>query len=254
MAAKRRSVPRGWGGVARRARAPSLYRPVRARHNGGMTSARDPLRLLRGALAATLATTVALGGHLIGGGEVPTALGLLVPWWLSVALCTVLAGTRFGLPRMGAAVLGSQALFHGLFVLGTAGDGAVTMVDPPGSHLGHGGHLATAGSSGGHALTHEAAATAVHVGHGSVQMALWHVMAALVTTVLLHRGETLLLRGAALTARLWRFLARRVPTDLSPAPTAPPRTAPPALLPALPHLRRAVLTPYALRGPPARVI
>lgn len=98
-----------------------------------MTSARSPLRLQRGGVAASVATAVALGGHLVAGAEMPSWLGVALPWWLAVAVCTVLAGTRFSLLRMGVAVLSSQALFHGLFTAGTPGDPALRMVDPPGS-------------------------------------------------------------------------------------------------------------------------
>lgn len=97
-----------------------------------MTSSRTPLRLVRGGIAASLVTLLALGGHLVGGGAMPSWLGVAVPWWLSVTVCTVLAGARFSLGRMGIAVLSSQALFHGLFTLGTPGDRSVTLVAPPG--------------------------------------------------------------------------------------------------------------------------
>ena len=97
-----------------------------------MTPARSPLRLLRGGMAASLATAVALGGHLVAGAAMPTWLGVALPWWLAVTVCTVLAGTRFSLLRMGVAVLSSQALFHGLFTAGTPGDPSLQMVDPPG--------------------------------------------------------------------------------------------------------------------------
>ena len=111
--------------------------------------------LLRGGLAATLATAVALAAHMVGGAVMPSWLGVLLPWWLAVTVCTVLAGSRFTLPRMGAAVLSSQALFHGLFTVGTPGDPGVSLVAPPGSHLGHGAaHTGSAsGAAGGAART-----------------------------------------------------------------------------------------------------
>ena len=49
-----------------------------------MTPARSPLRLLRGGMAASLATAVALGGHLVAGAAMPTWLGVALPWWLAV--------------------------------------------------------------------------------------------------------------------------------------------------------------------------
>ena len=45
-----------------------------------MTSSREPLRLVRGAAAATVTTAVALTGHLLGGGELPALLGIAITW------------------------------------------------------------------------------------------------------------------------------------------------------------------------------
>src|SRR5699024_477379 len=137
------------------------------------------LRLVRGGTAASLVTLLALGGHLVGGAPMPSWLGVALPWWLSVTVCTVLAGTRFTLPRMGAAVVTSQALFHALFVVGTPGDPSTTLVAPPGSHLGHGqhGHGAAAHAVGhsGHGADGMAAAAqhALHGSHSDLRMMLW---------------------------------------------------------------------------------
>ncbi|WP_193103819.1 hypothetical protein [Brachybacterium sp. FME24] len=223
-----------------------------------MSSARSPLRLLRGSVAATLATAVALSGHLVGGGAMPSWLGVLLPWWLSVAVCTVLAGSRFSLPRMSAAVLASQALFHGLFMAGTPGDPSVQLVAPPGSHLGHGAHPAgSVADHGSHAGSHAgsqgvgtAAEHALHGNHADLRMLAWHVVAALVTALLLHRGESMLLHSFGLAGQLWAFLSRPHRTVAAPAFTLPaPRRAVPE--PGhLHHARRAVLAPQQRRGPP----
>src|SRR5690625_2773396 len=103
-----------------------------------MSSSREPLRLVRGGVAATVATALALIGHVAGGGAMPGWHGIALPWWLSVTVCTVLAGTRFSLPRLSAAILGSQSLFHGLFIACTPADPGTRLVAPPGTHLGHG--------------------------------------------------------------------------------------------------------------------
>lgn len=222
-----------------------------------MTSSRSPLRLLRGGMAASLATAVALGGHLVGGGTVPSWLGVAVPWWLAVAVCTVLAGSRFSLPRMGLAVLSSQALFHALFTVGAPGDPTRTLVDPPGSHLGHG--LPTAGtlssSHAGHGATGSdgVAAVAEHTLHGQhadLQMLLWHLVAALVTTVLLHRGESFLLRCAGLVGSVLDLLRTPPHSPARPRLVLPRRPLPVPGVAHLPHARRAVLTPQLRRGPP----
>ncbi|SLN03799.1 putative integral membrane protein [Corynebacterium xerosis] len=227
-----------------------------------MTSSRSPLRLLRGSVAATLATLVALGGHLVGGGAMPSWLGIALPWWLSVTACTVLAGTRFSLPRMLTAVLASQALFHGLFMAGTPGDPSVHLVDPPGSHLGHGAqhpgtsaaaeslphsaHLSPDGSQGvGLAAEH-----ALHGSGGDLRMLLWHVIAAVVTALVLHRGESMVMGSFGLAARLLDVLARRRVPSSAPALVLPaPARVLPVAVPVRPR-RRAVLSPQLRRGPP----
>lgn len=226
---------------------------------GSMTSSRSPLRLLRGGMAASIATLVALGGHLVGGGAMPSWLGVAVPWWLAVTACTVLAGSRFSLPRMGAAVLISQTLFHGLFTAGTPGDPSITLVAPPGSHLGHGAHIPLGeGTSPGSSLHSDhgadgvaaAAEHSLHGTHADLQMLLWHLAAALVTTLLLQRGENFLLRCTGLIISVLNVLGRppqavALPHLVLPGPSRPvPEGAP------LRHVRRAVLSPQQRRGPP----
>lgn len=226
-----------------------------------MPSNREPLRLVRGGIAATIATAVALFGHVAGGGAVPGWVGVALPWWLSVTVCTVLAGSRFSPARLSAAVLGSQALFHGLFMAGTPGDPHARLVDPPGSHLGHGAHAAhgSPGPAGAEVDAHAAhgseglgtaADHALHGGHSDPQMLIGHVVAALVTTLLLHRGETMLFRCFGLAGALLRFLQRpRRGVVLTRFVMPRPRPA----LPPTAHLRiirRAVLSPQLRRGPP----
>lgn len=218
---------------------------------------RSPLRLLRGTVAATLATSVALGGHLVGGGAMPSWLGVALPWWFSVAACTVLAGSRFSLARMSIAVVASQALFHGLFMAGTPGDPRVQLVAPPGSHLDHAAHLAGSGSGQSVPATHAgrsgvASATehALHGAHADLRMLLWHLVAALVTAFLLHRGEAMLWRSFSLIGRLLAVLG--TPRTLA-LPPASPLPAPARVGLETAHVRparRAVLTPQLRRGPP----
>ncbi|MDN5899583.1 MAG: hypothetical protein L0H74_05890 [Brachybacterium sp.] len=221
-----------------------------------MPSSRSPLRLLRGVTAATLVTLVALGGHLIGGGAMPSWLGVALPWWLSVTTCTALAGARFSLPRMGAAVLSSQALFHGLFIAGTPGDPNVSLVAPPGSHLGHGTHGAgealTGATHSGHG-SGEVGAVAEHALHGShtdPQMLLWHLVAGLITTLVLHRGESFLLRCTGLVAAVLDLLGRPPRPTTLPALVLPRASRPVPTRASLRHIRRAVLAPQLRRGPP----
>lgn len=221
-----------------------------------MSASRSPLRLVRGGTAASIATAVALGGHLAGGGAMPAWLGILVPWWLAVAVCTLLAGTRFSLARMGVAVLASQALFHGLFSAGTPGDPGRALVDPPGSHLGHGAGHGAGGvvGHGAHGDGGEGVASvadhALHGSHSDLRMLLLHVLAAMVTAVLLQHGESVLMRCARLALSVLAVLAHP-PLLLLITLLVPERPARP--LPAAPHLlhaQRAVLTPQLRRGPP----
>lgn len=221
-----------------------------------MTSSREPLRLVRGAAAATVTTAMALTGHLLGGGELPALLGIAITWWLAVTACTVLAGSRFSLLRLGAAVLGSQALFHSLFVVTTGGSGNVTMVDPPGSQLYHHQHTLTTAvtapsTHAGH-LAEIGDAASTHAAHGLVmdpRMLLGHVLAGLLTTVLLHRGERFLFRAFGAARRLIGVLGR-LPAPAAPVlvPAARPRPIPD--LTHLDHAQRAVLSEQVLRGPP----
>src|SRR5699024_7260762 len=116
--------------------------------------------------------------------------------------------------RLSAAILGSQVLFHGLFMAGTPGDPGTRLVAPPGTHLGHGSHgdhggpgaqgaqglpATEVGSQAGHAGhgsdgVGAVAGHALHGNHSDLEMLLWHMIAAVGTTVLLHRGETVLFR------------------------------------------------------------
>lgn len=232
-----------------------------------MPSSREPLRLVRGGVTATLATALALIGHVAGGGAVPGWLGIVLPWWLSVAACTVLAGSRFSLPRLSAAILSSQALFHGLFMAGTPSDPDTRLVAPPGAHLGRGAHGGHSGHGAPGLPSSDTGSPTAHTGHGSdgvgvaaehalhgdhsdLQMLLWHVIAAAVTTILLHRGESALFRCFGLALTLLRFLQRPlllVPIRRfvlpSPRPALPPTTH-------LASVRRAVLSPQLRRGPP----
>lgn len=221
----------------------------------GMSSSREPWRLVRGGVAATLATAVAVGGHVVGGGVMPSWFGVAFPWWLSVTVCTVLAGSQFSLPRMMAAVLGSQALFHTLFIVGTPVTSPVAMVDPPGAHLGHGLHHgaeATTGAVVPH-TTHSADAFAEHALHGShsgTQMLIAHVLAAVVTALLLHRGETILFRCFGVARQLLASLRWHLGVERVRVFSLPPRRGPAVFAAHLLHTQRAVLSPQLRRGPP----
>lgn len=186
-------------------------------------------RVVRGALAASLATWAALLSHVAGGGQVPGLLGIVVPLALSLFVCTALAGRRLSLPRLAIAVTGSQLLFHILFVIGT--------VTPSGMPHQHGMPLMT--DAGG-------AAAAI-----CADPLMWamHGLAALLTVAVLHRGERTALRLLALAAEIARWVRHRILTAVlvlgavdRPAPAPAPTD--------VPVLRSVTLRVAAGRGPP----
>lgn len=181
-------------------------------------------RVVRGSLAASVATFVALLSHVSAGGAVPGPLGILVPFVLSVFVCTVLAGRRLSAIRLSLAVAGSQALFHSLFVLGVVSTGAPRLV------TGHD-HAAVLPPATGAVLP----ATGALLPAGAVlpatdgRMLLWHLFAAALTTVALYRGERAARRLRTLAAEVLAWLRRWVPSlpaEQSPAPRRAPLDVP----------------------------
>lgn len=164
-------------------------------------------RALRGVLAASVATFVALLSHVTAGGEVPGWVGVVVPLALSAVVCTALAGRRLSPWRLAIAVGISQFLFHALFVLGASGPS----VAPASS-----GHHHAAGMS----MPAAEATVAVSLAQSDTIMWAWHVAAALVTTVALYRGERVVVRLGALARELASW-ARRVFATWGDAVLAP---------------------------------
>ncbi|GAB3601313.1 hypothetical protein [Microbacterium tumbae] len=145
--------------------------------------------VIRGFAGSSLATFVALAGHVSAGGAMPAPSGILVPWLLSFMACVLLAGRKLSVTRLALSVAVSQILFHALFVLGT--------IAPSGTApLGHV-HGTVA------ALPVASATASALLADGT--MWFGHVIAALSTIVALHRGERLLLalRDLAMQAVRW---------------------------------------------------
>ncbi|PPF31753.1 hypothetical protein [Rathayibacter tritici] len=160
------------------------------------------LRTLRGVVAATVSTLIALFSHVVGGGPIPGLLGIAVPLVLSVLVCVGLAGRGLSLIRVTISVAVSQVLFHTLFVLGSSeGPG------PAPTHAHHGTVIEVSGAM-------------AHSGMAGSSMSIAHMVAAVVTIALLHRGEAMLIRIAATTGHLVTRLVR-----LPPLPAAAPRPA-----------------------------
>jgi len=189
--------------------------------------------LLRGFVAASIATFVALASHVWVDGRMPGPLGVLVPWLLSFMLCTLLAGRRLSLVRLSLSVAVSQLLFHALFVLGS--------ITPQGGFAPHD-HTAMV-------LAFEGAALPIPADSG-----MWgaHAVAAVVTIGMLHRGEQLVraLLRAASDLRAWLGRVVLLP---APASVVRPVSARWAVVPA-PRRRDPLLAGLRRRGPPLRLI
>lgn len=199
------------------------------------------VRALRGGLAATSATFVALVSHLAGGGQLPDVLGIVVPLLLSLPVCMVWSG-RLSLLGLSASVVASQFFFHVLFTLGTPA-GATQAPSGSGAHAGHAGMGIPASA--------QAAGQAAETAHADAAMWAWHAVAALVTIVVLYRGELMLLglRDLAVRTAAWLLRGRAVVEDAGSF-----------VLPALPGVVAAAfqplppgpqLSPLLSRGPPA---
>jgi hypothetical protein len=156
-------------------------------------SSRAP-RVARGALAASVATFVALLSHVVAGGEMPAWAGILVPWVLAVAVSTLLAGRSLSLWRLSLAVLASQFLFHWLFVLGLYGG------DP------------SAGSPGLHDHHMTVSTAPVVAGASGADLVMWagHLFAALATIALVYRGERAARRLLTLAGEIVRAVRRHI--------------------------------------------
>lgn len=184
---------------------------------------------LRGVVAASAATFVALFSHVAGGGAVPGFLGILAPLTLSTTVCVLLAGRRLSVVRLALSVSASQFLFHSLFVLGTPAVGG-------GAHSHHGHHAASLLGSSGTLVRPEGDA-----------MWLAHLLAAIMTIALLHRGERVLI---ALLTLMRRFGVRVTRFAVAVVDAAPVR-ANVRVMPTHVHLPLGVhRSSLQHRGPP----
>ncbi|MFV0460801.1 MAG: hypothetical protein ACK5MT_18755 [Actinomycetales bacterium] len=184
-----------------------------------MTSSRR-LRAARGIGAATCATALALFSHLLGGGQVPHWLGVVVPWMLSAPVCVALAGRRVGLLRLSASVGISQLLFHLLFVLGSQAPAVTGSTMTAAPH----GHLHAVGATG--AANAAVLAPPGGSGHADPAMWCWHAVAAVLTIAAVYRGERALSRLREFTSWLCRWWLPAlvcalvlVPDPVAPSPT-----------------------------------
>ncbi|WP_448257784.1 hypothetical protein [Microbacterium aurum] len=182
-------------------------------------------RALRGFAAASVAVVVSATAHTLSGGGAPPAWLLVAVALLATPVAVALVGDRPRPLRLGAAVALAQAALHLAFAaVGTAAPVAAGHV--------HGGTALGAGP-----------VAQAHVMHAPSGMMLGHAIAAVVTVVLLARGERML---AALARGIRRLLPRpAAPTLVPRAPRVRTLAPLPVTVPALP--------PFSLsrRGPPA---
>lgn len=156
--------------------------------------------LAKGLAAASIATFVALFGHVLGGGSVPSGVGIVASLVLSSAVCVVIAGRRLSVVRLTVSVAVSQVLFHFLFVLGSSSHHVVA---------GHERHGVAA------AVTTEA--------HAAASMGVGHLVAAVITIAALYFGERVARSLAELAILVASRLLRtfRIPVAPSATPGAP---------------------------------
>lgn len=127
------------------------------------------MRLLRGTTVGTTAMGLALAGHLVGGGSLPTSTTWVAVFALAVAGGVALSGRRWTLPELLTLLLGVQVVFHVAFGRHVMGSGAV----------GHNHAVPSMSSS----------------------MLMGHLLAALGAALVLRRGESWCWRLAALLGR-----------------------------------------------------
>ncbi|THG32613.1 hypothetical protein E6C70_12775 [Glaciibacter flavus] len=192
-------------------------------------------RVVRGLVAALVATLTAALFHVAGGGAVPGVLAVTLSLSFSALACIALAGRALNLWRLAASVVFSQFLFHALFSL--SGSGTVLSTS---AHLHAGEHIQIVAGF---------APSMAGMAHDTTLMWASHLAAAAVTIAALRFGERAFWGLWEFTALSVRRVLRpvvmvgltsvRVPVDSRPA--------------SLPHLD-LIIGSMRHRGPPAGAI
>lgn len=207
-------------------------------------------RALRGSLAASFATFVALASHVIGGGSLPTMMGLIVPLALSALVCALLAGRQLSLWRLSVSVGVSQALFHLLFMVFTPMASVAAPATAPERHaLHHGGPHGSMGSvdSVSSMGPMSGAETTMHA-HTSAPMITAHVVAAIITIAMIYCSESL----PSKLCEFGRLIIRALVPVLLSAHTVPegPRSTGVTGTEEIPQVLGVLRSPVLRRGPP----
>ena len=213
-------------------------------------------RLVRGWAAALSATAAAAAFHVMAGGVIPHPSILLLSLALSAMVSCFLAGRMLSLPRISAAVLASQGIFHLLFTVGGAGIPPETAASGTAAeayaaaHAGHFGAGAGAGFDSGPGSGIGAAAVSP-LADATLLMWAGHLLAAVLTVALIRNGEGTMVRlGEAIALRVTAFLPVFQPLPLGPRIAKLSTLAPVVPLPSLG-------IPFLVmrhRGPPAAAV
>lgn len=194
---------------------------------------RASFRLFRTGLIGSIVLGLAAGGHLAGGGQLPT-LSVLAAL-CAVTMVPVVALTRFRLsfPVLTGLIGAGQLWLHWAF-------GALSGESPSAVHskllAGHAGHAATT-------LAHETVAVPAHTAAPDALMIAAHAVATVATALLLARGERAL---GVLAGWLAPLLGQPEPAAIIPARVPGPSAVPAVLRPSWVGLRLP-----SRRGPPA---
>lgn len=181
------------------------------------------VRTLRAVVSALVSTHVAAGFHIVGGGETPGLVTILLVVAAATLVCLVVARTRWSLPRLVVSVAVSQAAFHLLFQV-----------------------TGTASTLAGHSHAAVGAVDVSTAAHHSAPMAVSHVIAAAATVLLLAYGERSVLAVAHVIGRLaWRPATRIAAVIAEHDPRLLILSAPDVIGP-----RPVVSSPLLRRGPP----
>ena len=222
-----------------RAYMQSGHRSAGSCDNGRVQSPSRLPHMVRGSIAAGVATFVALFSHVVGGGDTPGPVGIVVPLLLSLTVCILLAGRKLSIVRLSVSVAVSQTLFHTLFVLGTpVSDGRMSAAS---------GHQHSHVLLPGSLFSEQTAALA----HGHTAMWVSHLIGAIATVLFLYQGEQTIHRLLSLAERVVVWLRHRLRAPRRLSVTTPWA---PASVPVETNARTVLLqlhvSTLSRRGPP----
>lgn len=199
-----------------------------------MTRQPAPFRLSRSAAVAAVILTLATGAHTLAGGQLPR--GPVMAACTALVLLGVVLVTRWKLTAttLAGVLSAGQWMLHAAFSVLSE---SVPAGPAPGSHL-HTAAAAALRETAAHQLPHSHMRSDL-----DPPMLGAHMLATLVTAVVLARGET----------ALWALAAWLRP--LAGVPAVPMLVTSPTIPPAVPHRSLArrwrALRRHPLRGPPA---